>query len=382
MLRRTLHLLVLSLLFWGLGCSHSTTDSDQGTQLSNLNDQFGGFTTSDEKPAFDDPDLLAQVDNDEEFEDPILRLAEVDTLLADDEAGFYHMRIVWGRLCVDTTVTEATEWSGSLSVNKGAEIIRRVIRFEPNQDYVHPRTDRKLIEWTSRTSIHNDGIAVDIVIPRPKPVLDSTTVIEIVSENDTVVTILVDTTYPVLDPVEVVFETGPYSSTFTLAEIGALDTVIYLDDSNAVAFHGLKLDCRPCPRGMLTGTWGHDENGQGVFEGLWITRNGLITGFLKGFYGKSDDGASVFKGKWISRSGLFEGLLAGSYGQSLPDDTELERQRGYFRGKIYSAQRVEIGILKGKYQDSNVLDGGFFQGRWRITCPDLDDMSDDIEENF
>jgi hypothetical protein len=381
-LKRLLPLLVLSLLFWVLGCYNNSIDPDEGSEIPNLNHQFGGFENSDEKPAFDDPDLLARVDYNEEFDDPILRSAGVDSLLADNEAGFYHMRIVWGQLCLDTTVTEATDWSGLLSVNKGAEIIRRVIRFESNQDYIHPRTDRKLIEWTSKTSIHNDGIAVDIVIPRPRAVLDSTTVIDITNEGDTLVTILVDTTYPDSDPVEVVFETGPYRSTFTLAEISALDTVIYLEDSNAVAFHALQLDHRPCPRGMISGAWGQDENGQGVFEGLWITRNGQVTGFLKGYYGKNDDGLNVFKGKWISRSGLFEGFLTGTYDHYLPDDTDLKRQGGYFRGRIFTAERVEIGVLKGKYLRSDFVDAGFFQGRWRIACPDLDDQSDDTEENF
>ena len=31
-------------------------------------------------------------------------------------------------------------------------------RFEPGTDYSKPRTDRKLVEWASQTTIHNDGI--------------------------------------------------------------------------------------------------------------------------------------------------------------------------------------------------------------------------------
>ena len=240
-----------SLVFWSFGCSDNATDSTLTDGSSGLNDRFGGYTVTDEKPSFDDPDLLAQVDNDEDYEDPILTLADVDSMLADNESGFYHLRIVWGQLCLDTMVSVASDWSGSLTVNRGAEIIRRVIRFEPNTDYILPRTDRKLVEWVSKTTVHNDGIAVDIVIPRPVPVVDTTTETEITPENDTVVTIVVDTVFPVLEPVEVAFETGPYSSTFTLAEISALDTIIYLDDSSAVAQHGLKLDYRPCERNFL-----------------------------------------------------------------------------------------------------------------------------------
>lgn len=385
MLRRTLFLLTLSLLFWILGCSGSATDPDQGTDAFNLNDQFGSFTDSDEELAFDNPRLLALAEYDETYNDPMPGMAEIDSLMADDESGFYHLRIVWGRLCFDTTVTKATDWSGSLTVNRGAEIVRRVIRFESNHDYILPRNDRRLIEWVSKTTVHNDGIAVDIVIEKNRPLLDTTTVIDIASENDTMDVIVVDTAYPILDPVQIVFETGPYRSTFTLTEISALDTVIHLDDFNSVALHGLKLDCRPCPRGFLSGAWGLDEEGRGVFRGLWISRSGQVTGFLKGYYGKNTDGANVFKGKWITSTGGFGGLLTGTYRRYADfetNDTELARTGGSFRGKIYSAQRIEIGVLKGRFRASPLVDDGFFQGRWRVICPDLDDQSDNMEENF
>ncbi|UCE25596.1 MAG: hypothetical protein JSU74_06000 [Candidatus Zixiibacteriota bacterium] len=385
MLRRTLLLLILSLLFWILGCSDSATDPDQGSGTFNLNDQFGSFTDSDEELAFDDPRLLALASDDETYDDPILSTAGMNSLLADDESGFYHLRIVWGRLYFDTSATKVTDWSGSLAINRGAEIVRRVIRFESNQDYVLPRTDRRLVEWVSKTTVHHDGIAVDIVIPKTRPFMDTTTVIDISSENDTTEIIVIDTAYPMLDPVRVVFETGPYRSTFTLSEISALDTIIYLDDSNSVALHGLKLDSRPCPRGFLSGVWGLDEEGRGVFRGLWISRNGQVTGFLKGRYGVNADGMEVFKGKWITSTGSFGGLLNGTYhhyADQEVNDAESVRPGGSFRGKIYSARRVEVGVLKGRFRASSLVNDGFFQGRWRVICPDLDDQSDNMEENF
>ena len=385
MLRRTLLLLVLSLLFWILGCSDSATDPDEGTGTFNLNDQFGSFTESDEELAFDDLNLLALAGEDETYNDPILSIAQMDSFLADDESGFYHLRILWGRLCFDTSATKVTDWSGSLSINRGAEIVRRVIRFESNQDYVLPRTDRRLVEWVSKTTVHNDGIAVDIVVPKAAAFMDTTTDTDTSSENDSKEIIEVDTAYSILDSVRIVFETGPYRSTFTLSDISALDTVIQLDDSNSVALHGLKLDQRPCPRGFLSGVWGLDEEGRGVFRGLWLSRNGQVTGFLKGHYGINADGLKVFKGKWITSTGSFGGLLSGTYHHYADlevNDTEFVRPGGAFRGKIYSAQRLEIGVLKGRFRASSLVDDGFFQGRWRVICPDLDDQSDNMEESF
>ena len=314
MLNRLLLLLVLSLFSMVLGCSVNATDSNLNSETAQ-DDLLRGLTATDESPGFNDPGLLAQATGEENFDDPILSQAQADELLGDDESDLYHIRIVWGRLCLNNTVSEATsvdeatyvceatDWSGSISVNRGAEIIRRVIRFEANHDLILPRADRRLIEWESTTTEHNDGIAVDILIPPPIPVIDTLEIINVTPENDTVVTMVVDITYPKEDPVEVVFETGPFSSTFTLDEISALDTIVYLDDGNTLALHGLKLDHTPCPLGFLAGEWSHTEDNENVFRDLRITSSGLVTGYIRGTYGETENGEELFRGKWISTTG-------------------------------------------------------------------------------
>lgn len=153
----------------------------------------------------------------------------IDSSASERDPGFSHLRNAWGRFCFDSADTEATDWGGSLSVNRGAEIVRRVIRREPAQDYLLSLTDRQSIESVSGTSIYNDGVAVDIVIPRPIPVLESMSTIDSCFECDMLMTTVVNTVYPELDPVKEVLETGLLRSTFSVEEISALDTLTHPD---------------------------------------------------------------------------------------------------------------------------------------------------------
>jgi hypothetical protein len=390
MIRNTLALVMaVALISWAIGCSESPTQSTD--ESLNLDSEFGGYTATPESPGFGDTDLLDEAASDEEYNDEILTSPEVDSIIANPEAGFYHMRIVWGRLRYDSNVTQVTDWTGSLSISRGVEVIRRVIRFEPGQDYiVRPRIDRRVIEWVSKTTVHNDGIAVDIFVPPMKPILDSMEVPVVDSLGDTSFVIVVDTIYPEPEPVTVSFETGPYSRTFELEELQKLDTIVYLDDSNAVAFHAFKLDRFPCPRGFLAGEWGYDENGKGRFRGVWWSRRPnmggwYISGYLKGHFGKNSAGMNVFFGKWISATGEFKGFLKGTYGRrpgmnNNPDNAR--RGHGWFAGKIYDASRNEIGVLKGRYRAAPFLENGFFQGRWKLHCITNEPDPSDGEDGF
>ncbi len=364
------------LLLLAIGCSNKNVEPELLIDEPNLTDEFGGYSTASESPGFGDDQLLdeAYASNDE-YDDPMLSDSAVTVFTSDPEAGLYHLRIVWGQLRYDSTMTNPTDWSGSLSITRGAEIIRRVINFELGQDYIAPRTDRELIEWVSQTTVHNDGIAVDLFVPPVIPVLDSTEIEVVDSSGNTVVVIVVDTTWPSVEPVTVSFDTGPYSTTFDLNQLVSLDTIVFLEDSNAVAFHALKLDRFPCPRGFLAGHWGFDDSGNGRFRGVWLNRAGLVVGYLKGHFGQRENGEKVFFGKWVSREGRFEGFIRGIWDFS---DTSLivassTPTGGFFRGHIFSEDRIQIGYLAGHFvsrESENDAIGGFFQGRWKILCPD------------
>ena len=382
-------LLLLTLVITSLGCSKSVVEPEPTVEDPNLNEEFGGYQAIGENPAFGDDELLAEaVESEEEYDDPFLASAGMDSIINDSDAGHYHLRVVWGKLRYDSTSTAPTDWTGSLSITRGAEIIRRVIRFERSTDYIVPRKDRRLIEWVSQTTVHNDGIAVDIFVPRLRPIIDTSRFIQVDSNGNEVVIIVVDTTWPSVEPVTVEFKTAPYSRIFKLEELVSLDTIVYLDDSNAVAFHAIKLDRFPCPRGFLAGAWGFTEDGRGVFRGVWIDKFGLVNGYLKGHFGKNDSGEQVFFGKWISRTGRFEGFIRGHWGYCIcpaADPSYPCRQAGYFNGSIYNVNRQEIGVLGGQFYGANTVSngrGGFFQGRWKLFCDDELNADRNAEEGF
>ncbi|RKX22693.1 MAG: hypothetical protein DRP35_01305 [Candidatus Zixiibacteriota bacterium] len=375
----TVSFMALLILLLAVGCSDNSVNND--ATETNLEDEFGGYTAVSESTAFGDADLLDEEEGTVDFDDPILSASDMDSLVNDSEAGYYHLRAIWGQLCYDSTVTSLTDWTGSLTISRGGIVVRRLIRFEETQDYILERTDRNLVEWASQTTVHNDGISFDIFIPELLPIFDTTYSYIFDTFGDSSEVAIVDTTYPDDLPVTVAFETAPYSRVFTLDEFESLDTIVYLDDSNAVAFNAFKLDKKICPRGFASGRWGQDEQGNNQFKGVWYSHRSRVMGFVEGHYGINDDGAEVFFGKWISRNGEFEGFIKGTY-QGHPDENANENAfhhaGGWLRGQIYSENGQPIGLLKGKYTSTQGMRSNFFQLRWKLYCEDLTDDSDEF----
>jgi hypothetical protein len=332
-----------------MGCGDEGTSSNTSDDIS---EDFGGFTTADESPYFGDADLAAKLSEDSAYDDSLLNDPEVDSAVSDTSGGIYAFRVVWGKLSYDSSVTVLTDWSGSLEISHGFEILRRIINFEPFQDYIHPRTDPRIIEWTSKTSTYHDGIFANFYIPA--------------SDSDSAVVITLNA--------------GPFSAAFSLSDLDYLDTVYYLPDSNAVAIHAFKFEWHDCPKGFLAGHWGIDSSGQGIFYGLWTTYNGLILGHLKGIWGVKDSSGNLqnlFYGKYIDLSGNFQGLLKGNYyphPNVYASDMARKRAGGWFDGDFYDANGVASGELRGRYKSRpwNESGTGFFHGWWKSNCSNDD----------
>jgi hypothetical protein len=366
MLRNTMTALFAALLLvWVVGCSDNPLETAGDT--SNLTEDFGGYSATDESAAFGDSELLADEGDEEAIDDPILATSAMVALTDDLDAGMFHFRAVWGMIPYDSTIVDATDWTGSLMLTRGGMAIRRLVHFEPDQDYTLERTDRTLVEWVSATTIHNDGIVVDVYVPPMRPTYDSSWVDD--GAGGTV--LVVDTVMP--EPVTLTFETGPYTRTFTLDELAALDEVVELDDGNKVALNGFQMFRQKCARGILAGHWGLDEEGNGVFRGYWFSGNAHVDGYLRGHYGQNDEGLNVFYGKWINRNGRFEGLLRGTWSEkdrSNNGEGIRNRPSGKFSGRIYDAERNPIGMLGGHFHTAPNFRGGWFQGRWKLICDD------------
>lgn len=362
-------LMVLILVFAFFGCSENGTQPEE-------TDLFEGMSAVSEAPAFGDEVLLAETASEQSYDDPMLASTAFDSLLDDSIYGKYHLRILWGQLRYDSTFTNPTDWSGSLTVSYGGIAVKRLIHWELNQDFLLPRTDRKLVEWQSTTTVHNDGLAFDIFIPVMLPIFDSSYTY-LTDDSGLVIdsSLVIDTVFLEPDPVTVAFETGPYSRTFSLEELNDLDTIVYLEDSNAVAFNAIKADNRFCAGGMVRGMWGYDEEGRGGFRGMWRNRNGELIGYVKGEFGLDENGQKIFLGKWIDEEGNCLGFVRGLY-REFPDPqlpvVNKVHNRGMLFGKIYNAEKAEIGVLVGRFKAGFGNELGYYQARWRLYCPEAD----------
>ncbi|MDD4051603.1 MAG: hypothetical protein PHR28_06880 [candidate division Zixibacteria bacterium] len=314
------------------GCSSSTNPTPAPAE-----EQFGSYTATDEAPAFADPDLQAIVAEDNIYNDPAMLTPSADSLEALADKAVFCFRMVWGNLAADTNIIDKTDWSGKLTISRGAVFVTRLIAFEPGQDsLIISPSETPLpgsVEWASITSSGYDGLALRLVIPP--------------STTDEVVT--------------VTYESGQLSTTFTMDQLNDLDTLITIGSGNAISFQSLRCDGAP-RHGALAGVWGRDTTGLGIFYGTWISNNGVIIGTVMGEWGTDSTGQQYFVGKYINETGRFQGFVKGVWYMR----GEGRMAAGHFAGLILDAAKEPIGVLKGRFKPGDTRKAGYFAGRWCI----------------
>jgi hypothetical protein len=356
--RALLALFTLPLFLFAMGCGENApSDAENGNpaddQAGDLNAEFGGYTASDESPAFGDAELAKLADDGEPAEDPIADEPGFTAIRDLPSTDVYFLRLAWGILEGDSSNSVTTDWSGSLSVTRGAIVAERVLRFEPEDHIVRPRTDRTSLAVVSETRPHWDGLIVTIL--DPEDAADP-------AEN------------------EITIALGPFQQTFTMSEIATVDTIFDIDAiGNQVAVTGGVVEALPCRGGFLSGIWARTDFENGNFKGRWTTRRGWNEGFLHGNWGVDNEGKRVFFGKYIAEDGRFLGLLRGTWGVGQG------RGDGWFRGFWCDADGEPIGSLHAVWMHEwhGAGDGpmgqvnrpdGFFHGQWREKCePFLED---------
>ena len=376
MKRTLLFSFLIALFIVGAGCqlsnngptSPGTIPGDPAETVIDLDSPTGGFTYLDEEPAFGEPELYEPLMNEEEAEDAYQEKPEVRNEIRELECRrgvkIYRFRAIWGRLAnafVDSNLTECcpVDWTGTLHLDGGIIVIERIIAFEPG-DYV-TRIDRSTISWVSYTCPHVDGIQVRLIVP-PGPI-DS----------------LANEIAPKL-----VFKTGPFSRTFDLEELEALNMVEPVDRcGNGISINSHIIPPY-CPHGYLMGGWRKlepdttvvndstvtEKRVLGVFRGIWVSEHGLRAGYLRGVYGINSNNEHVFFGKYVDLRGRFRGILKGHYGPA-PDPAAIvapgENPYGWFHGFWIGRNEVVKGRLKGHW----ISDGpghGYFHGIWGMNC--------------
>jgi len=353
---KTLAVLALMMAWMVTGCSGPVSDSSQQDDIAtrpqsiDLDDAFGGFNTADEAPAFNDAMLTADYgpSSTATYDDP---MASDEDVVAEERRPQRqrYLMITWGNLEADSTVEDVTDWAGSLTVENGAVLLKRTIRFEGN-DEILPRVSRDLLEWNSLTRPHYDGILVKLhkFMPRDSTGDDSTRV-----------------DAPDMPQLAVTFSTGPLTVTINEEDLVDLHRIVVVDDAgNAVAFNTISIEPSDCGGGFLSGQWKNvSDRPGGNFRGKWISHNGAHMGYLRGVYGPNSRDEKVFFGKWIEENGHFMGLLRGRYG-SFED-----RPGGWFAGSWFNANLRAKGGLRGAWNTSDDIDGGGqFRGQWRRAC--------------
>ncbi len=376
--------LVLSLLAIGAllaaGCSDETavpldtaaTDNYEAMDFSQPN---AGLTVSDEEEAFGDAALKMELltEDAEVVADP---MADDPEVLAMEEEGegpadgrpnrpvFTYVALRWGMLhgpddslsTVDSGCGVA-DWTGSIRVDRGALVARRLIKFERPADHlILPRLDRQTVGLVSHTGCHFDGVVLQIL---ERPVVEGQDVA----------------------PNMIHIDLGSYEADFEVAALGELDEVYDVDDlGNQFQVTGFSMtDTEVCPKGFLSGryrmipatndtTVAGDENDArhlGNFAGRWMSQTGRIGGFLRGGYGIDADGNRLFVGKYIDRRGHFRGFLRGTW-----EPADEESDLASFSGVWVNAAETVEGRLGGNAYPVEGVRGGFFAGRWATLCDD------------
>lgn len=331
--------------FWGAtlaalimaGCQQDAAISPDVQDLDGdeivLESEFGPYTPTNEAPGFGDVDLLSSAAAESDAGDPFAADAEVARAL-NGGAGVpaYVLRITWGMLAGDSTVTEGTDWSGYAQVSNGVLAVLKTVRFEPGDYLVRPRESRQRLDFVSRTSVHFDGLALVIV------------------NNDSQNT---DGLFTI--------NAGAYSRSFSFSELDSLDLIEAVGDAgNEASIVSRRKDVQPIGGGFFTGRWQRRAENSGQFQGRWISADGETTGHIKGLWGRNRRGVKVLAGKIIDNDGVFAGLLAGEWGFD-----GLRRNNGWLAGRWVNAQYETSGRFRGHWHAGRPGDGrGFLHGRW------------------
>jgi len=326
-----------ALLALGCGSARETSDENPEAQeiAAALEQEDGGLSMGDEAPMFGDELVFAAaVDPESPVSDQLASAPAVLELEAKPDATKIDLALLWGQIPGDLTNAAAHDWSGKISVSRGALLVRRTIRFEDKGDQLLPRTDPQELSFTSVTLPHNDGLRLTVIDPTPLAA----------------------------EPLTLTYETETgvvYSA--PIAEL--LNGPVSVDvDGAGNRFVGVAM-ARPvdvCQFGMLGGKWQRVAAGRGRMIGAVVSAVGEPMGHVRGIYGERKNGEQVFFGKYIDTAGHFRGIFAGKYAD------------GSYSGKWLHAAG-EVGVLGGHYFETlpGKATGGKFIGGWAETSCNL-----------
>ena len=319
-----------------LGCAQDTMD-DAASIAQAIEKDNGGLTMDDELEAdFGDATFADQGMPDEER--PAADDLETDPAVMDIERtpdrARYFLRMMWGRMPVDADARTPRNWSGQISVSRGAVLLRSTIAFDA-LDRLLPRTNPRSIEFRSVTMPARDGLSL----------------------------VVLDGTPDAAEPLVVTYTTtegDEYSATIHELLEGPKHKVVDADARLGIVAVAMDEPVDVCNHGFLGGRWHQVAENRGRIWGRVVNARGERLGRVRGVYGQRRNGDKVFFGKYINSEGKFRGIFRGTYGE------------GHFEGR-WLTRAGEVGRLGGEYRRSERADrvGGHFLGRWAETSCDV-----------
>ena len=308
-------------------------DEEIKSAIEELN---GGLDMNDEPAAFGDLapfDELDAYDLERTSDDPMDADPDVAAMRERPDAAHYAVTVVWGQIPGDPDNTVAHDWSGRISVSRGAVLVRAVLRFEERTDEVLPREDRTFVAFTSVTLPHHDGLRLAIIDPEPRS--DAPIVLTYEGRDGTTLRVNLD-------------------------ELAEEAVELEVDDAgNRIVAVASRRGLDVCDHGFLGGVWQKVTERAGRLHGRVVSAEGAPLGHLRGIFGVKENGEHVFFGKYIDLEGRFRGIFGGHY------------RDGRFEGRWLS-RSGEVGRLGGHYRDARVSSRpGRFIGRWAQTSCDL-----------
>ena len=291
---------------------------------SALEQENGGLDFEDEAPMFGDQ--LAYQEAAIESSTPV-----VDTMAGDERVttienqvnGARHrVALLWGQLPPNPNAT-ARNWSGSVTLSRGALVVGRKIGFEEQTDALLPRMAPETVAFTSVTRPFVDGLILRVLDPDPSAGALSLT-------------------YTSAD--------AAHTYSLDLAQLATGPIVIDAGGGNRVIAVALR-DGDDCDHGFMRGRWVSLRENMGVFRGIVANAAGEPVGHLRGIWGQRKNGEQVFFSKYINNDGTTRGIFAGHY------------RDGDFRGR-WLTSAGDHGIAGGHYFDAPNRPGGVFLGRW------------------
>ncbi len=321
------------------GCALEDNAPDAAEIAAELEKENGGLDMEDEVPLFA---------SDADFSDDALAISDVpvtDDMEQNEEvaaylemadgpdAELYQTTVIWGRFPGDLENEVAYNWSGTLSVNRGAIIIRSVLAFD-GLDRLEPRVDPRVVAFRSATRPHRDGLRLSIVDPDPR------------SEEPLVLR------YRNMSGEEF---------TARMDDLRERPRSREMDEAgNRIVAFSLRRPVDVCAHGFVGGLWHKVAEGRGRILGRVVNGTGDVIGHVRGIYGQRRSGDRVFFAKYIDRDGRFMGILRGTYGD------------GEFAGR-WLHREGDRGAVGGEYRETRPgpRPAGHFLGRWAETTCNL-----------